>query len=78
MDEQITEQPKRKGRGPGKRPALVSTSIRLTREVMDYFNKHHPYDKQAQMRAVLTEYVRDEMKRIAKESRNGTQETVDE
>jgi uncharacterized protein (DUF4415 family) len=76
MDEAVTEKTKRKGRGPGKRPALVSTSIRLTREVMNYFNEHHPHDKQAQMRAVLTEYVRDELK--LKEPQNGTQETVDE
>jgi hypothetical protein len=41
---------------------------------MEYFNKYHAHDKQAQMRAVLTEYVRDELK--LKESQNGTQETV--
>lgn len=76
MDEQVTEQPKRKGRGPGKKPRLFCTSIRLSQEVMDYFNKYHPHDKQAQMRAVLTEYVRDELK--LKEHPNGTQETVDE
>ncbi len=50
--------------------------MRLSREVMDYFNKYHPKDKQAQMRAVLTEYVRDELK--LKEPQNGTQKTVDE
>jgi uncharacterized protein (DUF4415 family) len=76
MTEEILEKPKRKGRGPGKKPALFATSIRLSREVMDYFNKYHPKDKQAQMRAVLTEYVRDELK--LKEPQNGTQETVDE
>lgn len=74
MDEQVTEQLKRKGRGPGKKPRLFGTSIRLSQEVMDYFNKYHPNDKQAQMRAVLTEYVRDELK--LKETHNGTQETV--
>lgn len=76
MTEELTEQPKRKGRGPGKKPALFCTSIRLSKEVMDYFNKYHPRDKQAQMRAVLTEYVRDELK--LKESQNGPQKTVDE
>lgn len=72
--------PKRRGRGPGKRPALFSTSIRLSREVMDYFNQRHPKDKQAQMRAVLTEYVRDELNRTSqpKEPQHGTQENVDE
>lgn len=67
---------KRRGRGPGKKPRLFCTSIRLTQEVMDYFNKYHPNDKQAQMRAVLTEYVRDELQ--LKEPQHGTQETVDE
>jgi hypothetical protein len=43
---------------------------------MEYFNKYHPDDKQAQMRAVLTEYVRDELK--LKEPQNGSQETVNE
>lgn len=76
MDEDLTQQQKRKGRGPGKKPRLFLTSIRLSQEVMDYFNKYHPGDKQAQMRAVLTEYVRDEIK--LKEPQHGTQETFDE
>ncbi len=49
---------KRKGRGLGKRPAMFNTSVRLPTEVMDYFNEHHPYSKQAMMREVLIEYVR--------------------
>lgn len=48
---------KRKGRGPGKKPPLFCTSLRLNKEVMDYFNQHHPYDKQAKMREILTAYV---------------------
>lgn len=76
MDEEVVEQPKRKGRGPGKKPALFCTSIRLSKEVVDFFNKYHPYDKQAQMRAVLTEYARDEIKRLNEGAQDGTQETV--
>ena len=76
MDDEMTQQPKRKGRGPGKKPRLFLTSMRLTQEVMDYFKKYHPADKQAQMRAILTEYVRDELK--LKEPQNGSQETFDE
>lgn len=45
----------RKGRGPGKKPALVCTSIRLPKEVMDFFSLFP--DKQAKMRDVLMEYV---------------------
>lgn len=47
----------KKGRGPGKKPPLFCTSLRLPKEVMDYFNTHHPYTKQAKMREILTEYI---------------------
>lgn len=49
---------KRKGRGPGKKPALTCTSLRLPKEVMDYFSATFPYTKQAKMREILTDYVR--------------------
>ena len=55
--EELKPAPKRKGRGPGKKPALFVTSLRLPREVMEYFNTHHPYNKQAKIREVLTNYV---------------------
>jgi hypothetical protein len=48
---------KRKGRGLGKKPALACTSLRLSQEVMDYFDTNYPMSKQAKMREVLTEYV---------------------
>lgn len=50
--------PKRVGRGLGKRPALMCTSIRLPKEVMDHFNTHYP-SKQTKMREVLAAYVAD-------------------
>lgn len=49
---------KRKGRGAGKKPALYCTSLRLSKEVMEYFNKHFPYTKQAKMREILTDYIK--------------------
>ena len=55
--EELKPIPKRKGRGPGKKPALFCTSLRLDKEVMEYFNTHHPYTKQAKMREILTEYI---------------------
>lgn len=70
--------PKRKGRGPGKKPALKATSIRLSQEVADFFDKHYPKNKQAVMRSVLLEFAREEMERINKEQGNGTQEADDE
>jgi uncharacterized protein (DUF4415 family) len=48
---------KRRGRGPGKRPALVVTSLRLPKEVMEYFNTHFPSKKQAKMREVLSNFI---------------------
>ena len=48
---------KRKGRGVGKKPPLFCTSLRLPKDVMDYFNTNYAYTKQAKMREILTEYV---------------------
>ena len=48
---------KRKGRGLGKKPALACTSLRLPKEVMDYFDTNYPTSKQAKIREILTEYV---------------------
>jgi hypothetical protein len=47
----------KKGRGKGKKPALFNTSLRLSTEVMDYFNTYYPRSKQAKIREILTEYV---------------------
>ena len=49
---------KRRGRGAGKKPALFCTSLRLPKEVMEYFNQHFPHTKQAKMREILAEYVK--------------------
>ena len=51
----------KKGRGLGKKPALFCTSLRLTKDVMDYFNTNFAYTKQAKMREVLTEYVNNQI-----------------
>lgn len=48
---------KRTGRGPSKKPLLVATSLRLPKDVMDFFDIKYPYAKQAMMRQVLTDYV---------------------
>ena len=45
----------RKGRGLEKKPALISTSIHLPKEVMDFFELFP--DNQSKMWDVLTEYV---------------------
>ena len=47
---------KRQGRGPAKKPTLVNTSLRLPREVVEYFNAYP--NKQEKIREVLTDYVK--------------------
>lgn len=50
------DQPKvRKGRGPGKKPRLFCTSLRMDKTVLDFY-KTFP-SPQGKMREVLTEYV---------------------
>jgi uncharacterized protein (DUF4415 family) len=63
------KQTKRKGRGVGKKPALFCTSLRLSQEVMDYFNDHYPHSKQAKIREILTEYVNQQKERAIETSK---------
>jgi len=63
------EKPKRKGRGVGKKPALFCTSLRLSQEVMDYFNDHYPHSMQAKIREILTEYVNQQKERAIETSK---------
>ena len=53
--EYLKPEKKRRGRGPGKKPTLVNTSLRLPREVVQYFETFP--NKQAKIREVLTNYV---------------------
>jgi uncharacterized protein (DUF4415 family) len=48
----------RKGRGLGKRPRMTCTSLRLPVDVIEYFEQYHEYSKQAKMREVLIDYVK--------------------
>lgn len=53
--EYLKPEKKRRGRGPGKKPTFVNTSLRLPREVIEYFEAFP--NKQAKIREVLTEFV---------------------
>lgn len=55
---------KRTTRGPGKKPTLVGTSLRLPREVVEYFDTHFAYTKQAKIREILTEYISNQLKEM--------------
>ena len=59
--EYLKPEQQKKGRGLGKKPALFCTSLRLPKDVMDYFNTNYAYTKQAKMREVLTEYVNNQI-----------------
>ena len=66
------DQPKvRKGRGPGKKPRLFCTSLRMDKTVLDFY-KAFP-NPQVKMREVLTEFVNQTQSQGAND---GTQENV--
>jgi hypothetical protein len=66
------DQPKvRKGRGPGKKPRLFCTSLRMDKTVLDFY-KAFP-NPQVKMREVLTEFVNQTRSQGAND---GTQENV--
>ena len=48
----------KKGRGLGKKPALICTSLRLSKEVMDYYRGFE--NQQVKMRQVLTDHYLNE------------------
>jgi hypothetical protein len=52
----------KKGRGPGKKPALICTSLRLSREVMDYYKQFE--NQQVKMRQVLTDYCMNDLTKL--------------
>jgi uncharacterized protein (DUF4415 family) len=49
---------KRTGRGPNKKPTLASVSLRIPKDVLDYFTTQYPYTKQAKIREALIEFVK--------------------
>lgn len=53
MTEEVTR--KRGQRGPGKRPALSHTNLRLPKEVLDFYKTFPNFS--AKMREVLTDYA---------------------
>jgi len=52
---------KKSGRGLGKKPALAHLSLRIPKDVMDFFDQRYPYNKQAKMREILTEHMKKEL-----------------
>lgn len=58
MEQQEERPPEKRTRGKGKRPAMFNTSMRLPKEVVDYFDTHFPYSKQAKMREILIAFVK--------------------
>ena len=66
------EQPKvKKGRGPGKKPRLFCTSLRMEKHVLEFYRTHYPDSMQAKIREVLTDYVNNQLAQQG--AQNGTQ-----
>ena len=59
------EEVKRKGRGKGKKPPMISTSIRLSTEIVEFFKGKYPQKWQSEMRKVLVNF-------LDKEKQNGS------
>jgi hypothetical protein len=55
--ETLETKKERKGRGLGKKPRMLCTSLRLPVHVLDYFDKHHEFSKQAKIREILVNYI---------------------
>lgn len=72
MNEQLEQPRVKRGRGPGKKPRMFCTSLRIDKTVLDYF-KAFP-NPQVKMREVLTEYVNNQPE--PQGETNGTQENV--
>ena len=53
--EYLKPEQKKRGRGPSKKPTLVNTSLRLPKDVVEYFETFP--NKQAKIREILTNYV---------------------
>lgn len=60
----MSDTPKRKGRGLGKKPSMQYVAVRVSREVYDFFDSFPSRSKA--MRVALEKFVNDE-----KEKQNG-------
>ena len=50
-----TEQPKKRGRGAGKKPSLVHVNLRVPRDTVEYFRTYANYT--GKMREILVAYA---------------------
>lgn len=69
----MTEETKRKGRGLGKKPALVYLGLRLDKETVDFFTSTYD-NRQAKMREVLSQFIaREKISLMTKEQQDEQQ-----
>jgi len=54
------EEVKKRTRGKGKNPPLISTSIRLSTEIVEFFKGKYSHKWQAEMRKVLVNFINKE------------------
>lgn len=60
LERKTNMEEKRKVRGKGKNPPMVSTSMRLPTEIVEYFKKKHPTGWHKAMREVLFNFIKKE------------------
>lgn len=63
----MSDTPKKKGRGLGKKPSMQYVAVRVSREIYDFFNQFPSRSKA--MRMALEQFVNEELK---KEKQNET------
>jgi hypothetical protein len=64
MDESL----KRRGRGLGKKPAMVYLPIRVDKEVVDFFDTYYPSTRQAKIREILNDFINKQRGHYEKEN----------
>ena len=64
----MNEEPKKRGRGLGKKPALICTSIRIDSATFEWFRRNYPDKPLTTMRAILSEFVKNQGEQHGKEA----------
>lgn len=65
LEPYVEEQPKRKGRGPNKKGALVYIGIRIEKDTLEFYSQFK--NRQAAIREALKQYIENEKKESANE-----------
>jgi hypothetical protein len=70
----MNEEPKKRGRGLGKKPALICTSIRIDSATFEWFRRNYPGKPLSTMRAILSEFVKNQGEQHEENNDNNTED----